>query len=85
MSMIGSARDNMHITGIPDICMWKIGQYSMGAGGGGGHEEPLHVVANFYLSKQTFSCVKITDRNQKIILNELTLPLAFDGLLKIRI
>lgn len=52
---------------------------------GGGHEEPLHVVANFNLSKQTFSCVKITDRNQKIILNELTLPLAFDGLLKIRI
>lgn len=83
MSMIGSARDNMHITGIPD--MWKIGQYSMGAGVGGGDEESLHVVANFYLSKQTFSCVKITDRNQKIILNELTLPLAFDGLLKIRI
>lgn len=84
MSMIGSARDNMHITGIPD--MWKIWQYSMGAGvGGGGHEEPLHVVANFYLSKHTFSFVKITDRNQKIILNELTLPLAFDGLLKIRI
>lgn len=47
--------------------------------GGGGHEEPLHVVANFYFSKQTFLCVKITDRNQKIILNELTLPLAFDG------
>lgn len=49
--------------------------------GGGGHEEPLHVVANFYFSKQTFLCVKITDRNQTIILNELTvtLPLAFDG------
>lgn len=46
---------------------------------GGGHEEPLHVVANFYFSKQTFLCVKITDRTQKIILNELTLPLAFDG------
>lgn len=48
---------------------------------GGGHEEPLHVVANFYFSKQTFLCVKITDRNQTIILNELTvtLPLAFDG------
>lgn len=38
MSMIGSARDNMHITGIPD--MWKIGQYSMGAGGGGGMRSP---------------------------------------------
>lgn len=58
---------------------WHVKDRAVAWRGGGGHEEPLHVVANFYFSKQTFLCVKITDRNQKIILNELTLPLAFDG------